>query len=81
MLTILNPNTSLIDQLQIAACAVVSRCGERNREEQNFCASWLLGVPLQGTLAQWFGIACQTELNSRADRGRPDNKSGLRIRA
>jgi hypothetical protein len=77
MLTILNSNTSLIDGLQIAACAVVARCGERNREEQSLCASWLLGAPLQGTLAQWFSIAYQTELNSRAEQREPSNVSRL----
>jgi hypothetical protein len=65
---LLEPASSIVDRICLAACVVAQTCGGIDRSDLRDCASNLFDVPAECELASAFVLAYQTERDAMAGR-------------
>lgn len=63
-----DPESPLVDRVNLAACAVAHTCGKLTSEELQFCFSRLFEIAPECTLCDAFVVAYQTERDALAGK-------------
>jgi len=66
--SLLDPNSPIVDNIYVAACAVAMTCGELNDHELHTCAAKIFDVTPGCQLTKAFVVAYQTEREARLGR-------------